>query len=531
MPPRLDTAYLTHLESFLPALCAEQPDTRTWLQQHREVVELLTLLDFESLRTELVATLPSRPGGRPPCDPVVLLRSVWLGVALGGGRWNAWGRALASRQVLRVLLGLTPDSAAPSIGSHYRFLQRILRHSDPDKARLAEYLPGNGHLFRRRLTKPASDTTAQEGVCEDLRRRLQAQGPPTSLEALDERLMRWTFSLGVAPLADAGLLPRQLWLCVDGTVSESHCSRWGHEEREGRMAQLDDRSKDTEAVPEGERLYSDPSATVRWSNGSKRCEVGHLGLGVAVRHDGEDLPLFSGMARPYEGETPAAMRMLHGLGHLMGPTLPNHRIRGVVGDAGFDARAFYGFCHERGWAPIVALARPLGQDDEVPRAADGTSPLCPGGAAMKFHERVQGALVYRCPAYRNPRDPVTGKPKWRFVAEHCPLGRPCSQAEKSWFLRLEAEDSPRRNLPVPRGSEMFLGLLRDRTSVERMFSGFHQRVKDRTYRRQYLWEFGQAMYVLYRQMLRLVSAHRERLDGWWSAMGLSPPVPKRRRAA
>jgi hypothetical protein len=137
---------------------------------------------------------------------------------------------------------------------------------------------------------------------------------------------------------------------------------------------------------------------------------------------------------------------------------------------------------------------------------------------MKFHQRKTDTVVYRCPAYRNPCDSETGKSTWGFQADKCPLGAPCEAAKRSWFLNLPTDDNPRLNIPVPRDSKEFVRRTRERTSVERLFSGYHECVRDRTYRRAYLWEFGAAMYVLRRQLGLVAGRHRAWLDDWWSRL-------------
>jgi hypothetical protein len=267
-----DTLYLTHLQTILPALCASHPDARAWLEHHQDVVEQLLVLDVESLRPELEAMHPVRPGGRRPFDPVVLVRSLWLGVVLAGGRWNRWAVQLRTSTVLRVLLGLDEDQQAPSVATHYRFMQRLLRHSDQKGLRTAEVDRDARGRFRRilRNEEPPS-VRSTEGACADMLRLMERQGAPPPDDALDMRLVHWLTSLGVRAMGEAGVLSQALRISIDGTSQRSHARGRGH-------SLSNDEPETTETAEAGppDKTATDGGTTSgrRWSASSATCMRG-----------------------------------------------------------------------------------------------------------------------------------------------------------------------------------------------------------------------------------------------------------------
>ena len=584
--------YSTHLATSLPALLRDGGVSLSQLRQHRGAAELLLTLDLERLRTDLVAALPRRPGGRKPFDQVVLARSLLLCVIVGGGRLNAWGRRLAAEPLLRVLIGLGATAKAPAIGTHYAFMRRVLRASTPDAAD-PELAAGHGGLFERSLADEPRDAADNiDGACERMRKLIDAGGLPGSLDA---RLIGWVVDVGVRCLVDADLLVRRLDLAVDGTVHGTHACRFGvpshrrvdaadtarptpepaeaaptataaertapdraaaperaAHRTKGAVAKSAQRKRDrdrrrgtsapvstapaspgtTARASARPRVFSDPTASFRYSNGSGSVEFGHLGIAATTRVGNADVPLFSAFARPHHGETPESMRAIEQFVVAMGKHFPEHKVRSVIGDAGFDAAAFYTYVRSRGADPIVAIgANPLPVADGD-YASDGR-PTCAGGAAMQLHSRASHGLRYQCPAQRMTRakDGPGSKAGYVFDATRCPLGAPCAEAERGGasgpFRVVPAEQHPRLHLPVPRGSDEFITRMKTRTAVERYFAHQHHKLKDRSYRRRHIWQFMCAMHVLWRQAAVVRAARPDAFAAFWAdirAAAVSPPA-------
>ena len=511
---RPDTDYCDHVLYHLATSMSSGEIRRHEIEAHREVIEDLLLLDFEEVREDLVGMYPSRPGGITPRDPVVMLRSVFLAVRLGKGRFNAWGRRLRGSAVLRIMLGLAPEAKAPSIGAHYAFCRRVLHSCADAPQRSGELARGHRGVFERadlcngRAGKPKAPP--QEGAVEQMRRRLLAADTEGAFpRTLDGVLIDWLVRIGLRCLSNHGVLDQDsvtaLDLAIDGTVHKSQ-GRPG-----GRSLGGGDTTDGADV-----RVSSDPDATFRYSNGSRSLEFGHLGLAATIRIGVLDVPVLSALAAPGQGETPAMMQALAHLHESLGRHAPNFRIRSLIGDAGFDAAGFYRFAHTLKADPIVALNPSNVSVDPIwPRAHDGTTPLCAGGLEMKRHQRQGDSIVWRCPARCLQRQP-DGTKAWTFNAAVCPFAESCTDAPLGPFLSLAVADNPRQNLPVPRHSPTFRTRMASRTSVERFFAHQHHAIPDRTWRRRHLWQIGCAMHALARQAAAVRATQRERLDQFWA---------------
>lgn len=301
--------------------------------------------------------------------------------------------------------------------------------------------------------------------------------------------------------------------------------QFGRGSRRAPVGRKPDRRDKPNAAPKNDgegRYFGDPSATFRHSNGSKQLEFGHLGLGGTTRVGSLDIPLFSAMAEPHQGETPQMMRAIVQFRQALARYDIALQLYAVVGDAGFDAHAFYCFANEHGLTAIVPTTEPRPLDTKIPRDAQGT-PLCPGNAAMSYHSSQDGKLVYRCPAQRGRR--INGKFVTQFVPSACPLNRtePCTlpdsdPAPAGPWLRVPMDNDPRHNQPIPRQSTEFTRLLAQRTSTERHFAHQHQLLPDRTYRRKHLWQIGTALHTLMRMGAAIVAKHKARFDALWNEL-------------
>jgi hypothetical protein len=180
-----DNDYVNHILTTLPTLSNVGLDAARWLGENRDVVDQMLLLNLEELRPDLEAMLPAQGGGSRPWDVVVMARSVFLAVTMGVPRWNGWVSQLKTRSLLRVLIGLQLGDRPPSVGAHYRFLRRILVHSDLDRVRVYEVSPGSRAGFARvgRLNPPKTGegkdvTTAFETTAHVAAAALEAEGTP-----------------------------------------------------------------------------------------------------------------------------------------------------------------------------------------------------------------------------------------------------------------------------------------------------------------------------------------------------------------
>ena len=224
-------------------------------------------------------------------------------------------------------------------------------------------------------------------------------------------------------------------------------------------------------------------------------------MGATLKLPGYDLPLFSVVAQPHQGEIDATM---HGLEHFQ-RVMQAHGLarpaKWLLADAGYDAAGFYQLSRLYGYSPLIARNKRYGvPTDEHVRDEHGI-PLCDAGQVpMRLHERDELRQIYRCPAVKGIKqiqDNGSRKTTWTFCAEHCPLGQPCQPERKLGPSKvIYHQDHPRLNPELPYQSPAYKEVYGQRTCVERTFSQFHHHIPHRRFRRARLWALAGAMQTL-----------------------------------
>ena len=258
-------SYNLHLRSCLVPLLAHPDVTARLLPLSAELAALATL-DLEPARPVLVSCYSDREGGRPPRDPVAMLRCLLLMAMLGETRFNVWARTLKGRPELVVLSGFTSAEGPPGVGTFYDFAGRILDGPQPRACdhvvRPSSLMHGTGGRFRRNVKKEkearkaAKDDPGTQGAVrravEAATAKLEGSVPTDFAERLQEILLR----CAVVPSAERGMFgesPR-LDVTMDGSVLPSH-ARMG-----GRRAC--DCRENGDLRCDCDRIFADPEATV-----------------------------------------------------------------------------------------------------------------------------------------------------------------------------------------------------------------------------------------------------------------------------
>ena len=84
---------------------------------------------------------------------------------------------------------------------------------------------------------------------------------------------------------------------------------------------------------------------------------------------------------------------------------------------------------------------------------------------------------------------TNGKPTFKVNLEACPLGTLCEPDTKMGpLVYLPFKENPRLNTAIPRGSDLFKQLYKQRSGTERFFSRLQLKgLKNRPYRREHLF--------------------------------------------
>jgi len=503
-----NAAYRCHLVTHLPPLLGA-PGARERLRFLMERVLALVLLDLEPARPLLQVLYCERSGGRPPRDPVAMLRSLLLMVLCGATSVNRWAARLKGEPELAVLSGFSPGERPPGVGTFYDFFHRLLDgpyqrrcdHHSPASARVK----GRGFVRHLRQEKEAQKAQTQaelahgqQGKVELLVDRALAtwdQGLPSDLEQrLQEILMR----CAVRPSAAAGLLGdlRRLQVASDGTAIESHASGDGHAACTCRAEGLPACS-----CP---RVYADPEATWGYDSHRERYYFGYRLQVTSTRGMGDDLPLQVTLGGAHTPDVVLGVEALSRLVKRLGQEDLGAKIFAALYDAGYDAGPFYRLHQELEIAPLI----PLSQQPRTPACMQGLPrdeqgrPLCPGGLPMRLHQRDlrKQELVYNCPVKRPGRE--AGKLVMRTRQQECPREALCEPGSVMGpLVHIRLKDDPRMNLPIPRESPLFAELFKDRTATERYNSTLKSkgRMARGAYRRQH--------FVLTVAVLHAIEAH------------------------
>lgn len=498
MPEHTPPRYRAHLARHLIPFIEAHPDARGRIAALSGTALGLTLLDLEPVRDDLAACYDAaHPGGRPPRDPVCMLRALILMALLGEHRLNAWVDALHGRPELRILCGFAltrPDGAhdpGPGVATFYDFMARLLDGPPPARSartrwtrpsirrRGAKFLRHIGEEKRRRkASRPPIKRMRM--VAKQVTEAAAARGYTSRLHAFAGRMQQILGKVAIARSAKMGLLPRLLDIAADGSAIRTHARPAGR--------------RPDEPVEEGHRHYSDPEATWGFDATRDRYYFGHKAHAFVVRTKTHELPLRIDIGAAHEPDGVLAALDLHDLAHLLAEHAPACKVRSIIADAAYDAEAFYTLVDAIDAAPVIALnpANPVRNTPDTD--ADGV-PLCPGGCRMRRfgHNKRRGVITYNCPAKRPTRR--GGEHLVVFHPDDCPLEKPredmCDPHSKLGpLVHIRPGDNPRANLRIPRGSALFEALYRKRTAVERFFSVLKVRGKwaQRPYRRRFVYQ-------------------------------------------
>lgn len=439
----------------------------------------LVLLDLEPARDVLAACYARRKGGRPPRDPLAMLRTLVLMSLVGETSFDRMVDRLRSEPELAVLAGFSPRDV-PGVGTFYDFCARVFdgphRRPCAHVERPSRRFSGNRGRFRRNLRaeKARVKDKAQAELVVEHEAPVQAavnrastnlKNPPR--RDFQGRLNELLFRCGVVPSAEAGLLGdvTKMRVAADGSPIESGANCWGRATCTCRAEGRDN--------CECDRVYSDADATWGWDSHRKKYVFGYRLHGLIALAAGIELPLHLSVTGAHEPDVMAGVDAFVQLYKWMREYLPQARILYDICDAGYDATWFYKLVLGLGSVPIIPLAKlpatPQGKDG-IARDPNGT-PLCPGGAPMWRHsfDKKTDKIVYGCPAKRPGRK--RGKAGIVHDVSRCPRGEFCEPDTRMGpIVRVAVDDDPRLNPPISRSSPLFAEIYNGRTAAERHFA-------------------------------------------------------------
>lgn len=440
---------------------------------HEAALGLLRL-DLDPARPMLRTLYAPSARGRPPCDPVCMLRAFLLMLLLHYKSLPQWADDLRTHPRLAQIAGFAPFQT-PAVGTFYTFIDRLedgpyappcAHHVRPSRLRKGRHRRHLKQEQAQRHAAQASEASHADTVTERLAQELLAAADQPRPQELLTRLEDLLFTCGVLPSVQRGLLGdlQALVLCGDGATLPTGASPHGRPTCDCRAQGI--------FRCDHERFYSDATAT--WGYDAYR-----------------DTYFFGHRYFPHCVVTPEHTLPVHLLlapGHVtdctMGPTSLDRflktcaahalpvTVRATVYDSGLDAHGIYQFLHAKTIAPVIAL-NPRRGDHPAPTGTathvnDHGIPLCPAGLPMRRHSLGPGGrrLYYNCPVKRPTHR--AGQGPWKAHVEECPrqvLCQPHTKMGPVVYVRTAAD--PRLYPPIPRDSATFKELMATRSGCER----------------------------------------------------------------
>jgi len=447
--------------------------------EHLEAALTLLTLDLEPARKYLQTLYSPNPSGRPPYDPVCMLRALLLMILLGFKSYTLWSKELRYKPRLSVIAGFANNSKdhvdTPSVGCFYEFIERIEngKYQKPcqhyvklSKIRKGKHLRNiNGEKEFRQKQKETNITlydSVTMKLKDDLKAKEEQRRPDDLLKTLEDILI----TCAIIPSAKRGMLgdTSKLNLCGDGSALPSGANHYGKPSCECHKNGIYKCNHD--------RFYSD--ATANWGYDSYReCYYfGHSYYQHIVNHNGHDLPMHVSIAQASETDYTQSMKDFDRLRKALKEHGLLWKINHIIYDAGHDSTGNYEFLMDDDITPVIAFnprsgVKPSPSGNAKMVNENGT-PVCKAGMLMRLcgYGKKKHRIYYNCPVKRPTHR--NGKDAWLAHVEECPLGVLCqSNTKMGPVVYVKSTDDPRLYPPLPRASLEFKRLMKLRSCCER----------------------------------------------------------------
>jgi hypothetical protein len=218
--------------------------SRKLKDEHLKAALTLLLLDLEPAREYLLTLYSPNYRGRPPCDPICMLRALLLMILLGFKSYTLWARELRSKPRLAVIAGFAGSSKdhadTPSVGCFYGFIDRLengkyqkpcQHYIKPGKLRKGKHLRNvkNEKETRQNEKEDNAQVVYYDSVTKKLKDELNADKEQPRPDDLLKRLEDILISCAIIPSAKRGMLgdTSKLDLCGDGSALPSGANPYG----------------------------------------------------------------------------------------------------------------------------------------------------------------------------------------------------------------------------------------------------------------------------------------------------------------
>jgi hypothetical protein len=323
----------------------------------RDAALVLVRLNLDPARPLLAPLYAPGPRGRPPYDPLCMLRALLLMLLLHYKSLPQWAHDLRRHPRLAQIAGFQPFHT-PAAATFYDFIDRLedgpyappcAHRCRPSRQRKGRH---RRHLKQEKAERHAAKSTdprQADSISERLAQDLLALSDQPRPQELLTRLEDLLFTCAVVPSAQRGLLGtlQALVLCGDSAALPTGASPHGRPTCDCRAHGV--------WRCDHERFYRDPTATWGYDAYRDTYFFGHRYFQHCVVTEAHTLPV------------QVLVEPAHHTDFTLGPTsldrvlktaAAHHlplTVRAAVYDSGQDALGIYRFVQAKHIAPVIAL--------------------------------------------------------------------------------------------------------------------------------------------------------------------------------
>ena len=439
---RSNASYQKTVLRELRLLVQTRPDQ---IREYEDAIAKMLILNLDPLIPIITPYYP--PIGRPAEWQVEIFRSLVL-MQHCQVKLDNWVEKLTHNPVLRTIAGLK-DGCIPQTASYYDFINRFFplkerpevrgKQPKPDKSQQ----PNNGEKWQ----------TKHPGIVDKLVEKLIDDEAKfmSHLSRRPEKLLQRIFAdVAVFSSKELGLIPDSVNISGDGTCIETGASHYGKAIchcRNNGIYKCD--------CP---RKFSDPNAVWGWDSSKKRWFYGYTGYFISTYNIDLklDLPLYLRLVEASRHDSVSAVFALAEFRELY----PNLHINTFISDSASDNYATYKLLNHWNANAVIALNTKNKGNPKYPPALkinENGVPICPGNRPMIYNGycRDRCRFKWRCPR-------VVGK---LATCEQCAS---CSPSPYGRVIYTKADWDLRLFTRIPRGTDLWKSMMRQRTSSERI---------------------------------------------------------------
>jgi hypothetical protein len=403
------------------------------LFEYEHSISKLYILNLDPLKTLLAPCYSSI--GRPSINQPEIFRSLILMNDLGYSL-DKWLTKLSKCPILQIACGF--HNNLPGVASYYDLISRIICFNEKPKLKRK----------KRKLEKKYGKEKMppkHPGIVQRLVKRI-LKG--RRLDCRPERLLQEIFAkVCIQPSIELGLVPKSLAISGDGTCVKTGASPYGRKTCKCENFKCD--------CP---RRFSDPNAAWGWDSHNERYFYGYMGYFISTYNSTEklDLPLYLRFLDGRRHDSVSAVVALAEFRDLY----PNLSVGSFISDSASDNYATYELLNQWNINAVIALNKTNAGNLKFAECLVNKNgiPICPAGHQMMcwgYCGNGRNRIKWRCPR-------VLGK------CEPCAACASCSPSPYGRVVYTKPEWDLRLFTKIPRGSDHFKQIMKERTAAERV---------------------------------------------------------------